>query len=99
MSRYSYIPEIKSPEGKKMYKTVRYPEIQKAFSDVYVFTTIGDRYDTLALQYYGDSDLWWIISTANGKLIQNSLTPPVGTQIRIPQDVASIIAEYKNINE
>ena len=82
-----------------MFKTVRYPEIPRSFEDIYVYTTVGDRYDTLALQYYGDSSLWWIISIANEKLIQNSLVPPIGTQLRIPTNQAQIIAEYNSLNQ
>ena len=98
MSRYRNIPQTTSPDGKLMYKTVRYPEMPRSFEDIYVSTTIGDRYDTLALQYYGDSSLWWIISNANGTLIQDSLTPPVGSQIRIPSNPTPIISEYNKIN-
>ena len=99
MARYTNIPKTKSPDGEQMYKTVRYPEVPRSFSDIYVYTTIGDRFDTLALQYYGDSSLWWVISNANGKLNQSSLTPPVGTQLRIPANPTPIIAEYEEINE
>ena len=98
MDRYSQIEETKSPTGKNMYKTVRYPDIPRTEDDIYVFTTIGDRFDILALQYYGDSSLWWIISIANDNLLQNSLTPPVGSQIRIPSNQAPIISAYKSIN-
>ena len=66
MKRYSQIPTIKSPTGKQIYTTVRYPEIPRSANDTYVYTTVGDRFDTLAQQYYGDSSLWWIISIANG---------------------------------
>ena len=82
-----------------MYKTVRYPEIPRTTSDVYIYTTIGDRFDTLAQQYYQNSSLWWIISIANGTLNQNSLTPPVGSQIRIPLNPSPIIAEYETLNK
>ena len=99
MRRYRNIPETESPTGKQMYKTVRYPEIPRSFSDLYVYTTIGDRYDTLALQYYQDSSLWWVISTANGTLIQNSLTPPLGTQVRIPSNPTPYLTEYNKINK
>ena len=37
MRRYRNIPETKGPEGNLMYKTVRYPEIPRSFSDTYVF--------------------------------------------------------------
>ena len=81
MKRYKTIPKEKSPEGKQMYQTVRYPEIPRSFEDTYVYTTIGDRFDTLAQQYYGDSSLWWVIANANGKLTQDSLTPPLGLKL------------------
>ena len=99
MKRYSQIPTTKSPTGKQIYNTVRYPEIPRSANDTYVYTTVGDRFDTLAQQYYGDSSLWWIISIANGTLTQNSLTPPVGSQIRIPSNPTPIIAEFEDINE
>ena len=98
MKRYSPIPTKKSPDGNQMYKTTRYPEVPRTQEDTYVYTTAGDRFDTLAQQYYGDSTLWWIISIANGNLNQNSLTPPIGSQIRIPSNPTPIIAEYEIIN-
>jgi hypothetical protein len=99
MRRYNNIPIINSPDGKKMYSTVRYPEIPRLLDDTYIYTTIGDRFDTLAQQFYGDSSLWWIISIANGELKQNSLTPPLGSQIRIPANPTPTIAKFKEINE
>jgi len=99
MNRYSKIPTTKSPDGEQIYKTVRYPEIPRSFSDIYVYTTIGDRFDTLAQQYYNDSSLWWIISNANGTLNQSSLTPPVGTQLRIPSNPTPTIAAYNKLNQ
>ena len=98
MSRYSNIPVIKNSEGKQLYQTTRYPEIPRSNSDLYVFTTVGDRFDTLAQQYYQDSSLWWIISIANSELTQNSLTPKIGSQIRIPSNPAPILAEYEVLN-
>lgn len=76
----------------------KYPNIPLQFSDQYVITTIGDRFDTLALQYFNDSSLWWIISIANPELPQNSYYPPVGTQLRIPTDIAGIIQQYRDLN-
>ena len=98
MKRYSTIPTTKGPEGNLMYKTVRYPEIPRSLSDTYVFVTDGDRYDTLALTYYGDSSLWWIISIANPQLTQMSMYPPLGVQIRIPSDIGGVISQYERIN-
>lgn len=98
MARYNTIPVIKSPDDKQMYQTVRYPEIPRSENDIYVYTTVGDRYDTLALQYYKDTSLWWVIANANNNLNKGSLTPPVGSQIRIPANPSITQTIYRDIN-
>lgn len=101
MKRYSTIPIISTEESpKRRYINIKYPEISIDFSDIYVYTTIGDRYDILARIYYGDSSLWWVISTANYNNEQNSILPPVGTQIRIPSRnrIPSIVSNFENLN-
>jgi phage tail protein X len=101
MRRYRDIPiTTRSPikPGVRAYTTVKYPEIPLSVSDIYVITQKGDRFDLLANQYYSDKSLWWIISIANNNLIQNSLIPPVGIQIRIPTNVGSILNSYKKLN-
>ena len=105
MARYSSIPiiypaaiNIPSP---RRYVNVKYPEIILDFSDIYVYTTRGDRYDTLALAYYQDPSLWWIIARANiSTQIMDSLVPEFGSQIRIPSPsrISSIISEYDTLN-
>lgn len=99
MNRYKDISIIKDLEGTRMYKTVKYPEIPRSNNDIYVITTDGDRYDTLASSYYQDPSLWWVISTANAQYSQNSLYPPVGVQIRIPSNVNLIISAYNLLNQ
>jgi len=99
MARYNKIPKTKSPNNKEMYRNVRYPDVPKDFSDTYVYTTVGDRFDSLAQQYYDDSSLWWVISIANESIVQNSLIPPIGSQIRIPSNISSIISKYNEINK
>lgn len=101
MGRYSGIEILKDSSvkpGVRFYKTVRYPEIPLQESDIYVITSIGDRLDLLANQYYGDSSLYWIISIANESLPQDSLIVPEGTQLRIPQYPAQIISKYNALN-
>ena len=98
MNRYQNIPKTKI-DGKLVYVTSRYPEIPITSDDIYVYTVQGDRFDVLALQYYKDSSLWWIISIANAdKLPQNSLVIPEGMQIRIPAFYAGIINTFDRIN-
>jgi hypothetical protein len=98
MSRYRDIPILQTTTRKQYYGTTKYPQIPLDFSDIYVYSTIGDRFDTLALQYYGDSTLWWVISTANYNLPQNSYFIPEGYQLRIPANISRIIAQYNAVN-
>ena len=99
MNRYRNIPIIRSITDKQIYATSRYPEIPLSPDDIYVYTTQGDRYDVLALNYYGDSSLWWIISIANPNIGLNSLVIPEGVQIRIPNNYAQIVSEFRLINQ
>ena len=99
MNRYQYIRIEKNPETKtRYYRDSKYPTNPLSENDIYVITVDGDRYDLLASQYYGDESLWWIISIANSLLPQNSIFIPVGTQIRIPQNVNGILKSYNNLN-
>ena len=97
MNRYSNIPKIRTKK-KLLYVTTRYPEIPLSNNDVYVYTSRGDRFDTLAQQYYQDSSLWWVISIANPSITQDSLVIPEGIQIRIPSNQQSIVNQFNRIN-
>jgi phage tail protein X len=102
MNRYLNIPKTKI-DGKLVYVTSRYPEVPITSDDIYVYSVQGDRFDVLALQYYKDSSLWWVISIANtgnagaGTLTglpQSTLVIPEGIQIRIPSNYASVIRNF-----
>jgi nucleoid-associated protein YgaU len=97
MNRYQNIPQTKY-QRKRAYQTTRYPEIPFSENDIYVITTDGDRFDLLAQEYYNDSTLWWVISTANRTLSQNSLLPPPGSQIRIPGDLNTVLQLFNSVN-
>ena len=99
MGRYTDIGQKKTKGGIRYYKTNTYPDIPRSVNDTYVITADGDRYDRLALQYYSDSSLWWVISNANPEYIDGSLFPPVGIQLRIPGNIGAILNNYKRINE
>ena len=98
MNRYQTIPITKTSSGKTIYQTVKYPEIPLNPNDIYVISNKGDRFDILANQYYSDSSLWWIISTANNNIPQNSLYLPEGVQLRIPADATQAINNFEAIN-
>jgi len=101
MGRYSRIPVISNPQnnkGAKFYSTVFYPKVPLSENDIYVLTGEGDRLDLLADQFYGDPRLWWVISTANKNLPQNSIHLPVGTQLRITANVGEAVDLFNQLN-
>lgn len=98
-NRYQNIPTSKI-NNKTVYRTSRYPEVPLSENDIYVYTTQGDRFDTLANIYYKDSSLWWVIAIANTDINnQSSMNIPVGSQIRIPADYSSIVRSFNLINQ
>jgi len=102
MSRYSQIPIIKTVEDeKRRFTNVKYPQITLDSQDIYLYTAQGDRYDALALNFYKDPDLWWIINRANPNQDSASLYPAVGSQIRVPAPnrLSSILLQYNILNQ
>ena len=82
-SRYQTIQTTKlNVTGSQYYVTNVYPTIAPTDGDYYVITTIEDRLDLLAFDFYQDSSLWWVIASANA-LPGDSIYPPIGVQLRI----------------
>tara|TARA_R110001583_G_scaffold162417_1_gene314645 strand:- start:243 stop:539 length:297 start_codon:yes stop_codon:yes gene_type:complete len=98
MSRYDNIQIRKTKNGKRYFKTVKYPVIPKTLNDRYLIGQMGDRLDNLANKYYGDSSLWWIIARANN-IGKGDLTVPLGTQIRIPFEFITIVELFNALNK
>ena len=96
ISRYQNNATKKLIDGREVYQSKIYPNIELRDTDLYVATETGDRLDTLAHQFYNDSSLWWIIATAN-----NIHDAPIGltegTILRIPEAYISIIRDFKNV--
>ena len=97
MARYTTIPTT-IIDSKRCYSNAKYPDIPLRESDYYVYSTVGDRFDTLARRFYQTDSLWWIISLANESLPQDSLLIPPGTQVRIPTNINAILDDYAAIN-
>jgi hypothetical protein len=77
-------------DGNVVYRPKIYPQIPLRSDDLYVITELGDRFDTLAYDFYQDSSLDWIIKQANnihGAVF--SVQP--GTTLRIPQNFIQIL--------
>jgi hypothetical protein len=98
MKRYKNIEKLVDSSGKRYIKNAIYPTIPADPNDTYVITTGGDRYDILAQQFYGDSSLWWVISSANVSK-NDGLVVKQGVQLRIPYDINKVIEEFERINK
>ena len=97
-SRYQNIKITKyQDKGDQYYLNNIYPDIPLSENDSYVISTLGDRLDLLALDFYGDVSFWWVIASANA-LSGDSLYIEPGLQIRIPNDVTAILNQYKLVN-
>ena len=92
MDRYKDILEYRTEEGVRYRRNPIYPDIPEHEEDLYVITTGGDRYDTLAYQFYKDSNLWWIIAAAN-KIHGAPIAFKDGTILRIPMNPQNILEQ------
>jgi hypothetical protein len=93
-SRYQNIPIVKlNLTGSLYYRNNLYPTIEPTDTDYYVITTIEDRLDLMAYDFYQDSSLWWVIASANA-LPGDSIYPPIGIQLRIPTNLQQVLNTY-----
>lgn len=98
MKRYESTGIYKRWDGKRVYKVTIYPDIPELDTDIFVISNEGDYLDTLAYQYYNDPTLWWIIARANN-IGKGKLAVEGGLQLRIPQNINSLINELNLLNE
>ena len=98
MSRYDFTgTKIDKNTGNRVLKSTLYPEIRINDGDKFIYPLPGDRLESIAYRYYGDTTLWWIIAKAND--IRDGgfgLKPSV--KIRIPSNVPRIINDLRTIN-
>lgn len=83
-------------DGKRVFKTTRYPKIPYYYDDIYIIASETDYLDSMAYLYYKDSSLWWILAQANG--IKGTLKAPTGKQMRIPQHPEIIVTNFNRAN-
>jgi len=88
--RYTNSKIKKDKDGKRYYKPTIVPNIPIKDSDIFVFPISGDRFDTMAQRYYGDSNLWWIIAKAND-LSKGQISPSTENKLRIPTVIDDIL--------
>jgi hypothetical protein len=97
-NRYRDIQHFKTTDGIEYITNPIYPDIPLSDRDYYVISTGGDRYDTLARQFYNDHTLWWIIAMANNSERASLIVEP-GVQLRIPADKDRIVDLYTQVNK
>lgn len=87
---------FKRYDGKRVFRTTRYPKIPVGFNDIFIVASETDYLDSLAYKFYNDATLWWVIAQANN--IKATLKAPTGVQIRIPQNIDNILLKFKREN-
>ena len=97
MKRYATTKRKLDKSGVEVYRTTYYPQILVSDDDKFIYPKDGDRLDTLAYKYYGDTTLWWVIARANGEF-NGDLRPKIGRRITIPTDISDSIRELNNLN-
>ena len=99
-NRIKYTSIKRSVDFKRYYHPLKYPTISLHSDDLYITTTIGDRLDSLANQFYNDVRLWWVIATANPHIVRrDSYALKPNLEIRIPSNVNKILEDFKEINK
>jgi len=97
--RYRYASNLTTTNTKRKYLgTVIYPKIKPSDNDTYIISDSSDRLDVLALKYYNDQSLWWVISVANN-LNDASYSIEPGKQLRIPSNLNTILNDFEKINK
>jgi hypothetical protein len=101
-SRIEYIKKRRGTNNKEVYKYIKYPNIPVSIEDIYATTTVGDRLDLIADQFYKNVDLWWVITTANPDVIRRdsfNLKPGLNIRIPNPYNINSIISAFEQLNK
>jgi len=74
---------IKTNAERNRFATVILPTIPESIDDTYIRVTSMERLDKLALEFYQDSTLWWVIATAHS-IPRGTIIIPPDTRLRIP---------------
>jgi len=95
--RYENIETQKIINGKVAYLPTRYPTLVPSNNDYYIISRADDRLDLIAIDFFGDSKLWWVIAMAND-LPGDSMFMPLGFQLRIPGNLSDALNAYDKVN-
>jgi nucleoid-associated protein YgaU len=84
-SRYAAMPIVSIPTTPDGHSTIAVfgPPRMAPMNFTYYRIKDGDRLDSLAQRFYGQSDAWWVIADANPEVFDPA-NLQTGTIIRIP---------------
>ena len=97
MKRYATTKQKLDKSGIRVYNTTYYPEIPLENEDTFIYAVDGDRLDSLAHKYYGDTTLWWIIAKAN-ELSKGDIAPRTDVKLRVPTVIDDILEAVQQSN-
>ena len=100
MSRYNFTGiKIDKNTGNRVLKSTLYPEIRINDGDKFIYPLPGDRLESIAYRYYGDTTLWWIIAKANN-ISNGTIFLEPGKQLRIPNitSISGILTSMEELN-
>lgn len=82
---WANLSQLREVDRLEFWETPTFPEIEDKRDDDQVYRVMStDRIDNLAVRFYGDQRLWWVIALANDlRLLPIDLKP--GRTLRIPQ--------------
>jgi len=96
--RYNNIETLRSIKNNaKHYATVYFPELPLSDNDTYILTDNTDTFTSIANNFWGDVNLWWIIPAINPNIRKDSFRCASGTQLRLP-DLQEYIDEFIKVN-
>ena len=87
----------KDKDNVRYFKPRIIPNVPIKDSDIFVYPVYGDRFDTLAQRYYGDSNLWCIIAKAN-EISDGRISPDPLVKLRIPTEIEDILQSISEAN-
>jgi len=101
MSRYDNQTILNDENGTRYLSQTQYPKIPIRDSDIFIQGQYGKRLDSLAYDYYGDVQLWWVIARANPENQSNggSMYMNPNKEYRIPTSIGQILSDYEALND
>ena len=96
--RYNNSKVFKDENNTRYLNRVEYPVLPIQDSDTIIRGQFGKTFSNLAFEAYGKTELWWIIARANNENRGSMYVVP-GKEYRIPQNITSILQEFRKLNK